>query len=224
MTPTTTSNTAERRYSASEISADRWVHRIGITTGLVAAVALIRTLAGRHDPSRLVAGLIYAGGLMAMLGFSAAYHLTPPSRRKVLFRRLDHVAIFIMIAGTYTPFLTALPQSARRTGLLIGIWLAASFGSALKLLFPDRFERLAVILYLLMGWVPLLVLAPFFESAVPSIVALLATGGVLYTGGVVFHLWEALPYHKAIWHGMVLAAASTHYCAILFGVAWAATG
>ena len=119
----------------------------------------------------------------------------------------------------YTPFLATMTAGATRVTLLTGLWVVATVGSVLKLVFPQRHDNLAVLTYLLMGWIPLLILAPLYELAAPSVIALLAVGGALYTIGIVFHLWEALPYHKAIWHGMVLAAASVHYGAVLLGIA-----
>jgi len=204
-------------YSEREVHADRWIHRIGLAAGSAATLVLIAVLAAGHDPARLVVGVVYASGLMTMLSLSAAYSLTPASPRKDLLQRFDHAAIFVMIAGTYTPFLVMMTAGARRVALLAGIWVVAAAGSALKLAFPRQRDGLTVLAYLLMGWVPLLILAPLLEFAAPPVVALLAVGGVLYTIGVVFHLWEALPYHKAIWHGMVLAAASLHYGAVLLG-------
>lgn len=209
---------SERSYSAREIRADRWVHRVGIGAGLIASSLLVVTLAGRHDAVRLVVGVVYASGLMAMLSFSAAYNLAPSSPRKALLQRWDHAAIFAMIAGTYTPFLVLMTTGATRWALLVGLWLVVAIGSALEFGFQRRREGLAVLAYLLMGWVPLLILAPLYETAAPRVLVLLAAGGVIYTLGVLFHLWEALPYHKAIWHGMVLAAASVHYGAVLIGI------
>jgi len=205
----------DRPYSAREVHADRWVHRVGISVGLAAAAALIAMLAARHATTQLMAGIVYASGLVAMLTLSAAYNLTPPSPRKDMLQRFDHAAIFVMIAGTYTPFLATMTAGLRRAALLAAIWLLAGIGSALKLAFPRRLEGLAVITYLLVGWAPLLILAPLYEVAAPLVLALLAIGGVIYTVGVAFHLWEALPYHRAIWHGMVLAAAGVHYGAVL---------
>jgi hemolysin III len=208
----------ERRYSERENRADRWVHRIGISAGLAATLALLTALAVKRDAGRLLAGIVYAGGLMAMLSFSAAYHLAPPSPRKDLLQRFDHAAIFVMIAGTYTPFLVVVMSGPMRWALLAGIWGVAVLGSALKLAYPRRREGLAVLAYLLLGWGPLLILVPLYGFATPEVIPLLALGGVLYTVGVLFYLWESLPYQRAIWHGMVLAAAAVHYAAVVLGI------
>ena len=114
------SGARDRPYGACEIQADRWVHRIGIAAGLAATLALFVMLAARADVPRLLAGAIYASGLMAMLTLSAAYNLAPPSRRRDLLQRFDHAAIFVMIAGTYTPIaLLALKGPLARAILIV---------------------------------------------------------------------------------------------------------
>ena len=136
------------------------------------------------------------------------------SRRRDWLRRFDHAAIFAMIAGTYTPFTTLL-DGAWSTPLTAVIWSVAAIGIALKLWQPRRIEAISVALYLGLGWIGLIALHPFMEALDTATLALLATGGILYSVGVVFHLWRRLPYHNAIWHGFVLVAAGLHYCAIL---------
>jgi hemolysin III len=189
--------------------------------GLVAASLLLGVLIEHHDNRRLFAAAVYAVGLLAMLGCSAAYNLARPSPRREWLRRFDHAAIFLMIAGTYTPFMISLDDRTWGLTLLAIIWPMAIAGAAMKLAFPRRFEALSIVLYLVLGWIILVAFRPLIESVAPSTVALLAIGGVLYTAGVVFHLWESLPFQKAIWHGMVVAAAACHYSAILFGIALA---
>jgi hemolysin III len=130
-------------------------------------------------------------------------------------RRFDHAAIFAMIAGTYTPFTILGLQSGWSTGLTIGIWSVAAIGIALKLWQPRRIETISVALYLGLGWIGLIALHPFMVALDAATLALLAAGGILYSVGVVFHLWRRLPYHNAIWHGFVLVAAGIHYLAVL---------
>ena len=126
-----------------------------------------------------------------------------------------------MIAGTYTPFMTSIPGSMEARGLLTAVWCVAIAGAAAKLLFPRRLEGISIPLYLLLGWAIMIALGPLMASVTLTTVVLLAVGGVLYTTGVVFHVWEALPFNKAVWHGLVVAAAACHYCAVLYGVALA---
>jgi len=209
------------RSSAIEIRADQIVHWIGITAAPIAVGLLIGVLLREHPAGRLWPSLIYGCGLLAMLGCSAAYNLARDSSHRELLRRLDHAAIFLMIAGTYTPFMTSIPGSMEARSLLAAVWCVAIVGAAAKLLFPRRLERISILLYLLLGWAIVIALQPLMASMALTTVVLLAAGGVLYTAGVVFHVWEALPFNKAVWHGLVIAAAACHYCAVLYGVALA---
>ena len=203
----------EWHYSRSEILADGAVHFLGVLFGLVAVTTLVVLARGMAGPWQLTAILIYGGGLLAVLVISAAYNLWPVSRLKWILRRFDHSAIYLLIAGTYTPFLAQL-KSAATLGLLLGVWIASLAGIALKLRFPGRFDRVSIGLYLFTGWSG--VIAYDAMAALPqSTVRLLALGGILYTVGVVFHLWRSLRFQNAIWHAFVLAAAGCHYGAVL---------
>ena len=127
-----------------ERRADQIVHWIGISAGPVAVCLLIGILLRQHGTDHLLPGLVYGFGLLAMLGCSAAYNLTRASPRKDLLRRLDHAAIFVMIAGTYTPFMTNLADANRGHELLTIIWCVALAGAAMKLAFPRRLERVSI--------------------------------------------------------------------------------
>jgi hemolysin III len=123
-----------------------------------------------------------------------------------------------MIAGTYTPFSLVVIGGSWGWGLLAFVWTAALAGMALKLLCPHRFERLSILVYLLMGWSILVAIEPLLAGISRTGLVLLVTGGVLYSIGVVFHMWNRLPFQNAIWHGFVLAAAACHYAAIMHEV------
>ncbi len=201
-----------------EQAADGWVHLLGLGLGLPAAVAVVTVAAIDGARDQLAPVALYALGLLAMLGCSAAYHLLRHSRRRDWLRRLDHAAIFAMIAGTYTPFTLQLGR-AWATGLTAAIWGVAALGMLVKLVRPRlvrlNLHSLSVALYLALGWIGLLALGPFTASLGQDTLVLLAVGGGLYTAGVIFHLWQRLPYQNAIWHGFVLAAAGVHYAAVL---------
>jgi hemolysin III len=196
-----------------ELVLDRWLHLAGLAGAPVAAAALIWSV--RHAGGRVIAGvLVYCAGLLAMVGCSALYHLRTGSRHRPLFRRLDHAAIFLLIAGTYTPFALNAIGGVRGTGLLVFVWSVAACGVLLKLFRPAAIERASVALYLLLGW-SVVAIADRLPSVVSApTLSLLAAGGVLYTVGVVFHLWNSLRFQNAIWHGFVLAAAACHYAAV----------
>jgi hemolysin III len=207
--------------AARERAADAVVHLLGVGLGLPAAVAIV-ALAIRDGAAREVAAVaVYGAGLVAMLGCSAAYHLRYRSPRRDWLQRFDHAAIFAMIAGTYTPFTLRLARGWAE-GLTAGIWIVAAAGIAAKLWKPKGIARLSTALYLALGWIGLVAAGPFIAALGPPTLILLATGGVIYSVGVVFHLWQRLGYQNAIWHGFVLAAACVHYAAVLTVVGAAA--
>ena len=139
-------------YDRAELIADGIVHGIGVFSGLIAATVLIVLAAIFASVNEIVSVSVYAAGLLAMLGFSAAYNLWPVSRGKWLLRRFDHSAIYILIAATYTPVFAQLQDRVFAMSLLAGVWSVAAVGIVLKLFFPGRFDRVSVGLYLAMGW------------------------------------------------------------------------
>jgi hemolysin III len=206
------------RYRRQEEIADRGIHLLGIGLGIGAALALLYVTALTGEARLLLAIAVYDLGLIAMLICSALYNLTAPSARKESLRRFDHAAIFAMIAGTYTPFLLARMGGAWGYGMLTFVWLVAAAGIGLALTRPRRFERLQLGAYLLLGWSILALRDPLADAVARPAITLLLIGGLLYSFGVVFHLWRRLGYHNVIWHGFVLAAAGCHYTAVLLGV------
>ncbi|MEK0082994.1 PAQR family membrane homeostasis protein TrhA [Benzoatithermus flavus] len=207
------------RYSPRERHADALVHAVGLIGGSAACLVLAALSVEGTDPRRLVSLGLYATGLMAMLICSALYNLSVDGPRKALFQRLDHAAIFMMIAGTYTPFTLVAIGGAWGTGLCAFVWMVAVMGMAVEILGLSRSDNLLVAAYLLLGWVIVIALGPLAAALSPAGMTLLVAGGVLYTVGVVFHLWTRLPYQNAIWHGFVLLAASSHYAAVLLEIA-----
>ncbi len=206
-------------YDRGELLADGIVHAVGVVLAVVGAVALVIVSAASTHGLETASILIYAAGLLAMLGLSAAYNMWPISSGKWLLRRFDHSAIYLLIAATYTPFVAKMGGGLVPLALLAWVWSISIIGIALKLLLPGRFDRLAVVLYLLLGWSAVVAYRPVIDVLPSSTLWLLAAGGLLYTAGVVFHLWHSLRFQNAIWHGFVLAAALCHYTAVLGGVA-----
>jgi hemolysin III len=204
-----------RESLSRELLADGVVHALGLALGVAGAATLVSLAVFEGDPVLRAPLFVYAAGLVAMLGCSAAYNVFPLSPRREWLRRCDHAAIFAMIAGTYTPFTTLRLDGAWSSGLTAVIWSVAAVGMAVKLWKPRHIEAISIVLYLALGWIGLVAFAPFLASLDTSTLVLLATGGILYSVGVVFHLWRRLPYQNAIWHGFVLVAASIHYLAVL---------
>ena len=202
-------------YDRAELIADGVVHIVGICFGLVAATALIVLAAVYATAFEVAVVSVYVTGLLAMLVLSATYNLWPVSRAKWVLRRFDHSAIYLLIAATYTPFIMALKESYLAIALLIGVWCAAIGGVVLKLALPGRYDRLAVGLYLALGWSGVMLYDAVVKAVPPLSLWLVVAGGVLYSLGVVFHAWQRLRFQNAIWHGFVLLGAACHYTAIL---------
>ena len=204
------------QYTIRERIADGCIHAIGVTASLVALTALLVIGAQSRPLLWAVSLTIYGLALVATFSFSAGYNLVVRPKLKEVLRRLDHAAIFLMIAGTYTPFILIKMQTPWGFGLLAVVWTMAAIGIAIKLFAPRFLDGLSTALYLVQGWAVLAAWEPLM-SALPGVaLTLLMIGGVLYTVGVVFHLWERLPYQNAIWHGIVLSAASCHFAAVIF--------
>jgi hemolysin III len=202
-------------YDRAELIADGIVHIAGVSLGLIAASVLVVLTAIYASAIDIVAVSIYAAGLLSMLVFSATYNLWPVSRAKWVLRRFDHSAIYVLIAATYTPFIVGLKDSIFAIALLIGVWCLAIFGIVLKLRWPGRFDRVAVGLYLAMGWSGMML----YDSVVAALPRMalwfIVAGGALYSLGVIFHAWRRLRFQNVIWHCFVLLGAACHYTAVL---------
>jgi hemolysin III len=208
-----------RLPSPREFLADAVVHALGLGLGAIGVVAILVVVLDEPASGRLLPIGIYAAGLIAMLACSATYNLLRKSPRRDWLRRLDHAAIFVMIAGTYTPFTVLAFPEPWSSGLTIAVWAAAAAGVAFKLCRPQRWQRLSVGLYLALGWIGVVALDPFVRSlATPTLVLLLA-GGVVYSAGVAFHVAHNRRYQNAAWHACVLIAACIHYAAVFTLVA-----
>ena len=202
-------------YDRVEMIADGVVHAIGVVFGLIAATVLVVLTAVYASALDIVAVSIYVACLLSMLVLSATYNLWPVSRTKWVLRRFDHSAIYLLIAATYTPFILELKDSVFAMALLIGVWCVAIVGIGLKLACPGRFDRVAVGLYLALGWSGIM-LYDSVVSALPRMALwLVLAGGALYSLGVIFHAWRRLRFQNVIWHCFVLLGAACHYTAVM---------
>jgi hemolysin III len=204
-----------RAFSPAERAVDFSVHCVGVVASLVAGGWLIAVSFLSSVPAVVASLAVYGLGLAATFASSAAYNLARPGRLKEVLRRLDHAMIYLMIAGTYTPFAILSLDGTTQTAVMLTVWTAAAVGIVIKILYPRRFERAAMMLYLGMGWTILAALDSLIESLSTLSLSLLVLGGVLYTLGTIVYAQDRWPFHRAIWHAMVLVAASLHYAAIV---------
>lgn len=199
-------------YSRAERLSDAVIHASGLTLVLIAVPVLITTAAFlRGDFTALLGVTVYGLALIAMILCSALYNTIPAPGWKEVLKRLDHSAIYVKIAGTYTPF-TLL--SGQGLWLLAGLWGAALAGVGIKLFSPDRFRIATLALYLGMGWAGCAAGGTFLAMLSAPVLVLVMLGGVLYTIGVAFYLFDRLPYHYTIWHVFVLTASVVFYAAV----------
>jgi hemolysin III len=202
-------------YDRVEIIADGVVHAIGILCGVIAATVLVVLTAVYASAVYIVAVSIYVAGLLSMLVLSATYNLWPVSRTKWVLRRFDHSAIYVLIAATYTPFIMELRDSVMALVLLVGVWCVAIFGIVLKLGWPGRFDKLAVGLYLALGWSGMMLYGSVVGELPKVALWFVLAGGALYSLGVIFHSWRRLRFQNVIWHCFVLLGAACHYTAVM---------
>ncbi len=209
--------TASSPYpSAAARRADLVIHLVGLAFAIVGGTILV-ALSAADAPGRVVAIAVYAAGMVAMLSFSLAYNFSS-ERRRPLLRRLDHVGIFVMIAGSYTPFTTVVLTGAWAWGMTIAIWSIAALGILGKIFVPQLPERMWIALYLAMGWVVVIAVEPIVAGLAWPALLLLVLGGLIYSIGIFFHVNDhRLTFGKSLWHGHVVAAAGLHWVAILIG-------
>jgi len=211
----------EHYPSRAEKFADGLVHAVGIVGAAAGGVVLV-TLSLNDRASGLAAATgLYALCLLAMLACSAAYNLTRISEARPILRRLDEAAIFLMIAGSYTPFTTQRFDGLWAVSMTALVWSVALAGVAGKIYATRTPNWMWTLVYVGFGWMAVLAIRPLITGVPVGALVLLVVGGLIYTSGVlVFH--SQLPYRRAIWHGFVVAAAGVHYAAIFTGVVLAA--
>lgn len=202
-------------YTLAEEIANSISHGAGVVLGIVGLVLLLVQAVDNGATSMAIASYsLYGGTIILLFLASTLYHAIPSPRAKPWLKRFDHCAIYLLIAGTYTPFLLVGLDSPLARGLMIVIWSMALVGVLFKLAFAHRFEALSLVTYLVMGWLSLIVIYQLVQVLAPGGVTLLAVGGVVYTLGVVFYVCKRIPYNHAIWHGFVLGGSLCHFLAI----------
>ena len=207
---------AGRDQSRGEEIANSITHGAGLLASIAALPVLILAASGRRDPWQLVGGAVFGASLVLLYLSSTLYHALPVCRAKHVLRVVDHSAIYLLIAGTYTPFTLGALRGPWGWTLLGIIWGLALFGIVAKWTLGFRFPRLSTLLYLAMGWLIVIGLQPLVANVAPAGIAWLVAGGLCYTGGVVFYAMDGrIRYGHALWHLFVIAGSVCHFVAVL---------
>ena len=202
-------------YSLAEEIANSISHGIGLVFGIVGLILLLaQAIETNASTTAITSYSLYGGSMILLFLASTLYHAIPNARAKRWLKLFDHCAIYLLIAGTYTPFLLVGLDSPLARGLMVVIWGLALVGILFKLTIAHRFKVLSLVTYLLMGWLSLVVIYQMVMKLAPGSVTLLAVGGIVYSLGVIFYVCKRIPYNHAIWHGFVLGGSVCHFFAI----------
>jgi len=208
---------SSRRLSAEEL-ANSLTHGVGLALSMAGFIVLVVLAAMRGSAWRIVSCAVYGSTLICLYAASTLYHGIRSRRLKRVLKICDHSAIYLLIAGTYTPFLLVNLRGSWGWSLFAVIWGLAMAGILFKVWFVEHFSVLSTAVYLLMGWLALLAVKPMLLRVPLSGLLWLLAGGVLYTVGVAFYAWKKVPYNHAIWHGFVIAGSTCHYFSVLCSV------
>jgi len=213
-----TQHTQSTPYSAKEEWLNTWTHGVGAIGGVLCLILFVVTAVLDQQWLQLLTTSIYGVSLTSLMAASALYHGATDQVKKSRYKLFDHCAIYLLIAGTYTPLIIHTIPSTMGYVVLGLVWAFAIAGIAVKLIFGSQYKKFSVITYLAMGWLSLLVIYELIQTLSPIALALLGLGGLIYSSGVYFYLNNKINYNHAIWHVFVLAAAVCHFILIYFYV------
>jgi hemolysin III len=205
----------DKVYTPAEEIANSITHGIGMILSIIGMIILIILASLKGDAWHIVSFSIFGGCLMLLYLASTLYHSIPDPDTKRLFKIIDHSAIYLLIAGTYTPYLLLNLRGAWGWTLFGIIWTLALSGILLKSYYIGRFRKTSVMLYIAMGWLCVIVFDQLIEKLDNLSLVLLISGGIAYTSGVIFYAWKKLPFNHAIWHMFVLTGSICHYFSVL---------
>ncbi len=208
----------EHYQTRAERLADLWVHLVGLGLAAVGGIVLAVLSAAYGGAGTTIATAVYALCLIIMLATSTVYNLARPCAARPVLRRLDEAAIFLMIAGSYTPFTTQRFEGGWAIGFTLVVWTVAFSGVAAKLVAPRISDGFWSVVYALFGWLAVIALKPLLDTVHPVALGLLVMGGLIYTAGVFVFISPQVKFRRAIWHGFVVAGAGLHWAAVLVGV------
>ena len=205
-------------YTPAEELANSLTHGVGALLAVGGLAWLVTLAAIRGDAWHVVACSVYGAAMVVLYTASTLYHAIPAPRVKRALQVVDHAAIFLLIAGTYTPFTLVSLRGPWGWSLFGTVWGLAALGIVLEVAFPRRWPGLSLALYVAMGWVAVVAVKPILGALEPGGLVLMLLGGLAYTGGIGFYAWRRLPYHHAVWHLFVLAGSALHFAAVLLYV------
>lgn len=202
------------RYTRREEWANIATHGFGVVLSVVGLVMMVLYASRHGDPYHIVSVSIFGATLILLYLMSTLYHAVTHPGAKYVFRLLDHICIYLLIAGSYTPF-TLVTLRGGWGWTLFGLsWGLAFCGIVFKVFFSKRFSVVSTLMYIGLGWLVIIAIKPAMEAMPGGALGLLLAGGLLYTGGVVFYLWRRIPYHHAIWHAFVMGGSFCHFLAV----------
>lgn len=211
-------NSLVARYTRREEFANVGTHALGVVFSIVALVLLVTYAAKQGDPYYVVSVSIFGATMILLYLMSTLYHTFRHPKVKHAFRVVDHACIYLLIAGSYTPF-TLIALRGNWGWTLFGItWGLALCGVIFKIFFTKRFNVLSVIMYIALGWLAIVAIKPLLQNVPIGGLAWMLAGGLLYTSGVIFYLWSRIPYHHAIWHMFVMGGSFCHFLAVYYYV------
>ena len=199
------------KYSNAEELANTLSHALGVVLSIIALITLLWSSVGEGNTLTIASYAIYGTSLILLFLASTLYHGSRNEKLKKTFKLLDHCAIYILIAGSYTPLMLIPLKGPLGYGMLTLIWLIALAGVIFKVKFGHKHKRLSLITYLGMGFISLAIINELYQKLTTQALVLLAVGGLIYTLGVIFYVQKKIPFNHAIWHLFVLAGASCHF-------------
>lgn len=199
--------------------ANAATHGLGAVFSIAGMSVLVVLAAFTHDPWKIVGASVFGSSMLFLYVASTLYHAFPWPRVKRVMQSIDHVGIYLLIAGTYTPFLLVSLRGTWGWLLFAIVWTIAVVGGVFQIFFAGRWDRLSTFSYIAMGWTIVIAAKPAIAMIPHGILLAMIAGGLLYMAGVFFYQWERLPFHHAIWHVFVLSGTATHYFAVLQVVA-----
>lgn len=208
----------DKLQTKAEEIGNATTHALGVLLSLVAITLLIAFAMNQHDTLKLISSLVFGSTLLLMYVSSTLYHSFKDPKLKHLFRIVDHASIYLLIAGSYTPFMLVTLKGPWGWTMFTIVWSLAFAGVVFKIFFVHKFEILSTTIYLLMGWMSLVVVKPIYELLPLGGLECVVAGGLCYTIGVIFYVWERLKFSHLLWHLFVLAGSIFHFFAVLFYV------